>query len=52
MSDSRRFAALNDSIFTARGEDFVIDIDGPEPLNVHSASIAPESAGTAAGLVR
>lgn len=46
MSDSTRYAALNDSIFTARGEDIVIDIDGPEPLHLHSATIAPESACT------
>ncbi|MGH3562906.1 MAG: glutamate--cysteine ligase, partial [Mycobacterium sp.] len=46
MSESTRYAALNDSIFTARGGDIVIDIDGAEPLNLHSASIAPESACT------
>lgn len=46
MSESSRYAALNDSIFNARGEDLVIDIDGPEPLSLHSASIAPESACT------
>lgn len=46
MSDSVRYAALNDSIFSARGEDLLIDIDGPEPLQLRSASIAPESACT------
>lgn len=46
MSDSARYVALNDSIFAARGEDLLIDIDGPEPLNLHTASIAPESACT------
>jgi hypothetical protein len=46
MSESRRYAALNDSIFAARGEDVAIDIGGPEPLSMHSASIAPESACT------
>ena len=46
MSESRRYAALNDSIFTARGEDLPIDIDGPEPLNWHAETIAPESACT------
>ena len=46
MSDSARYAALNHSIFTARGEDLVIDIGGPEPLRLQSASIAPESACT------
>lgn len=46
MSDSARYAALNDSIFAARGEDIDIDIDGPEPLNLHAENIAPESACT------
>ena len=46
MSHSLRYAALNDSIFNARGEDLQIDIDGPEPLSMKSTSIAPESACT------
>lgn len=46
MSEVARYQALNDSIFTARGEDIVIDIDGPERLTLQSASIAPESACT------
>ncbi|WIM86449.1 glutamate--cysteine ligase [Candidatus Mycobacterium wuenschmannii] len=46
MSESMRYAALNDSIFDARGEDIQIDIDGPEPLSMNSTSIAPESACT------
>jgi hypothetical protein len=46
MSESTRYQALNDSIFTARGEDIMIDIGGPERLAVQSASIAPESACT------
>jgi hypothetical protein len=46
MSQSARYAALNDSIFNARGEDIHIDIDGPEPLALTSTSIAPESACT------
>jgi gamma-glutamyl:cysteine ligase YbdK (ATP-grasp superfamily) len=46
MSESTRYQALNDSIFTARGEDIVIDIAGPERLSLQSASIAPESACT------
>jgi hypothetical protein len=50
MSESSRYAALNDSIFNARGEDIQIDIDGPEPLNMNSTSIAPESACTSAQL--
>lgn len=46
MSESTRYQALNDSIFTARGEDMLIDIHGPERLSLHAASIAPESACT------
>ncbi|MGY4647847.1 glutamate--cysteine ligase [Mycobacterium sp. URHB0021] len=46
MSDSTRYQALNDSIFTARGEDILIDITGPERLSLQAASIAPESACT------
>jgi hypothetical protein len=46
MSKSARYAALNESIFNARGEDIPINITGPEPLNWQAASIAPESACT------
>ncbi|MDV3124001.1 glutamate--cysteine ligase [Mycobacterium sp. 21AC1] len=46
MSESTRYRALNDSIFTARGEDMEIDIAGPERLSLQAASIAPESACT------
>ncbi|WP_343574315.1 glutamate--cysteine ligase [Mycobacterium sp.] len=46
MSQSARYAALNESISNARGEDIHIDIDGPEPLALTSADIAPESACT------
>ncbi|BBX99284.1 glutamate--cysteine ligase [Mycobacterium lacus] len=46
MSDSKRYAALNASISTARGEDIPINISGPEPLSWRAASIAPESACT------
>ncbi|OBI50534.1 glutamate--cysteine ligase [Mycobacterium sp. E796] len=46
MSESKRYAALNDSIFSARGEDIPIDISGPEPLSWNAATIAPESACT------
>ena len=46
MSEVARYRALNDSIFTARGEDIVIDIDGPERLTLQTATIAPESACT------
>ncbi|SCX34584.1 glutamate--cysteine ligase [Mycolicibacterium fluoranthenivorans] len=50
MSPSTRYQALNDSIFTARGEDIDIDIAGPERLAVQSADIAPESACTSVQL--
>jgi hypothetical protein len=50
MSESTRYQALNDSIFTARGEDMQINIPGPEPLSVNAASIAPESACTSTQL--
>ena len=46
MSPSMRYQALNDSIFTARGEDMLIDIAGSERLSMHAESIAPESACT------
>ncbi len=46
MSPSMRYQALNDSIFTARGEDILIDITGAERLSVYAESIAPESACT------
>ncbi|WP_375487922.1 glutamate--cysteine ligase [uncultured Mycobacterium sp.] len=50
MSESTRYAALNASIFNARGEDIQIDIGGPEPLSLHYPSIAPESACTSTQL--
>jgi hypothetical protein len=50
MSESTRYAALNDSIFNARGEDIPIHIAGPEPLSWHAATIAPESACTSTQL--
>jgi hypothetical protein len=46
MSESVRYRLLNESIFTARGEDILIDISGPERLSLQTASIAPESACT------
>jgi hypothetical protein len=46
MSESTRYRLLNESIFTARGEDILIDISGPERLSLQTASIAPESACT------
>ncbi|QCH22091.1 glutamate-cysteine ligase family protein [Mycobacteroides salmoniphilum] len=46
MSPSTRYRALNDAVFTARGEDMQIDIAGVERLSVRSPTIAPESACT------
>ncbi len=46
MSPSLRYQALNDSIFTARGEDIMIDIVGAERLTTQAETIAPESACT------
>ncbi|MGH3724519.1 MAG: glutamate-cysteine ligase family protein [Mycobacterium sp.] len=46
MSPSSRYRALNDAVFTARGEDMQIDIAGTERLSIRSPSIAPESACT------
>src|SRR5699024_9667754 len=47
-----RYTALNDSIFYARGEDVVIDIEGPTGERVHTFAdtIAPESACTSVQL--
>jgi hypothetical protein len=50
MSPSPRYAALNDSIFAARGEDIELDISGVERLNRFAGSIAPEAACTSVQL--
>lgn len=52
MSEDRRYMALNDSIFFARGEDIELDIEGPsgEHLRLWMDSIAPESACTSVQL--
>ncbi|WP_432557791.1 glutamate--cysteine ligase [Granulicoccus sp. GXG6511] len=52
ISDDRRYTALNDSIFNARGEDIELDIEGPtgERLRMWADSIAPESACTSVQL--
>ncbi|MEX1906939.1 glutamate--cysteine ligase [Janibacter sp. Y6] len=52
ISRNNRYTALNDSIFEARGEDIVIDIEGPtgERLETFADSIAPESACTSVQL--
>ncbi|MCE7011292.1 glutamate-cysteine ligase family protein [Kibdelosporangium philippinense] len=50
LSANPRYALLNDQIFTARGEDMHISIEGTERLEVTCDSIAPESACTSAQL--
>jgi gamma-glutamyl:cysteine ligase YbdK (ATP-grasp superfamily) len=50
MSANARFQVLNEQIFSARGEDMRIAIDGPEPLLTHSDSITPEAACTSVQL--
>ncbi|GLW64452.1 glutamate--cysteine ligase [Actinomadura rubrobrunea] len=46
MSANDRYKMLNDQIFAARGEEMRIDIDGPEPLDMHADCILPEAACT------
>lgn len=48
MSENVRYAAINDAVLAARGEDIQIDIDGPGPESLHCYvdSVAPESACT------
>jgi hypothetical protein len=41
-----RYALINEQIFAARGEDLHIAIDGPERLDTHADTIAPEAACT------
>ncbi|HET9657648.1 MAG TPA: glutamate--cysteine ligase [Kineosporiaceae bacterium] len=46
MSPSARYAALNDSVFAARGEDIRLDISGVERLSAYASTLAPEAACT------
>jgi hypothetical protein len=50
MSPSARYAALNDSILAARGEDVHLDIHGVERLSTYFQTLAPESACTSVQL--
>ena len=50
MSRSARYAALNESVFLARGEDIELDIFGIERLTTVATSLAPESACTSVQL--
>lgn len=46
ISEGNRYSALNAAILEARGEDILIDIDGPEHLSYYARDIAPESTCT------
>jgi hypothetical protein len=50
MSPSTRYAALNDSIFAARGEDIHLDVHGAERLATFASTLAAESACTSVQL--
>jgi gamma-glutamyl:cysteine ligase YbdK (ATP-grasp superfamily) len=50
LSSNPRFQLLSDQILSARGEDIVIDITGPERLRTTSDSIVPEAACTSTQL--
>jgi gamma-glutamylcysteine synthetase len=45
-----RYALINEQIFAARGEDLHIAISGPERLDMHADTIAPEAACTSTQL--
>lgn len=48
ISSGPRYAALNDQILSARGEPIHLRIDGEEPLDMLSDTVAPEAACTSA----
>ena len=50
LSANPRYQLLSDEILAARGEDIVLDIQGPERLRVTADSIAPEAACTSTQL--
>ncbi|MGH3443994.1 MAG: glutamate-cysteine ligase family protein, partial [Nocardioidaceae bacterium] len=50
LSANPRYALLSEAILAARGEDIVIDIDGPERLRTTADSIVPEAACTSTQL--
>lgn len=53
MSANARYGALNESVFAARGEDLLIDIQAPgggERVTAYADTIAPESACTSVQL--
>src|SRR5699024_7753121 len=50
MSANPRYQALEEAVFAARREDIELDISGPEPLRMLTATLAPESACTSVQL--
>ena len=50
LSANARYRALNEQIFSARGEDMRIQIDGAEQLLTYADSITPEAACTSVQL--
>ncbi len=50
LSANPRYHLLNEQILQARGEDVVLDIGGPEPLELRTTSIALEAAATSVQL--
>ena len=50
MSANPRYHLLNQQVLEARGEDIVVDIDGPEPLSLRTSSITLEAAATSVQL--
>lgn len=50
MSSDPRYAALDEAVLAARGEDVVIDIEGPERLELQTGTITPEAACTSVQL--
>ncbi|QLH20217.1 glutamate--cysteine ligase [Streptomyces sp. Rer75] len=50
LSYDDRYKLLNEQMLAARGEDFLIDIEGRERISYASASIAPEAACTSVQL--
>ncbi len=50
ISANPRYRLLNDQILAARGEDLVVDIQGPETLRLQTSSIMMEAAATSTQL--
>jgi gamma-glutamylcysteine synthetase len=50
MSANPRYHLLNDQVLEARGEDLVVDIEGPEKLRLEANSIMMEAAATSVQL--